>query len=261
MSRAVTISSSANPLVKDVRRAVERGELTAAGCCVAETFHLLDEALRSCGVERVLASESARAAVELRLEKHPGVPLTVLPDKLFRDISSTEASQGVAVLVKPRQWTMDDLFRGIPLVLVMDGIQDPGNAGSIVRAAEAFGATGVAFVRGSASPFNPKTLRASAGSLFRVPFVHGVYSAEIGMECVRREIVRYAAVPGAYRNNPDFSAPCALIVGSESHGVSDELRAGATAVSIPMKTVESLNAAVAAGILLYLASQGRNFAG
>ena len=80
-------------------------------------------------------------------------------------------------LVKPPVWTVDDLFRDRPLVVVLDGVQDPGNAGTIVRAAEAFGATGAVFLKGSVSPHNPKTLRASAGSLFRVPYVFGVDAA------------------------------------------------------------------------------------
>jgi len=258
MSRALTISSSANPLVKEVRRAVERGGLTSAGCCVGETFHLLDEALRSGVAEQVLASETARPAVEERLQTRCELSLTILPDKLFDSISSTETSQGVVVLVKPRAWSMDDVFEAIPLVLVLDAIQDPGNAGSMVRAAEAFGATGVVFARGSVSPFNPKTLRGSAGSLFRIPFVHGVRVSDIATECDRRGVQRFAAVAAGDWGDPDFRRPCALIIGSESHGVSEELAAGATAVSIPMRTIESLNAAVAAGILLYEAGRQRS---
>ncbi len=100
--------------------------------------------------------------------------VAVLPDALLQSISGTETSQGVMALVKPPEWKLEQLFRGRPLVVVLDGLQDPGNAGAIVRAAEAFGATGALFLKGAASPYNPKTLRASAGSLFRVPFLAGV---------------------------------------------------------------------------------------
>lgn len=262
MSRTVSISSPDNPLVKEVRRAIERGGLTAEGCAIAESFHLLDEALRSAQVEQVLVAESARPTVEERL-KGQGIPLAVLADKLFDSISATETSQGVAVLVKPPRWTMADVFGGpisppASLVVVLDAIQDPGNAGAIVRAAEAFGATGVVFVRGSVSPFNPKTLRGSAGSLFRVPFVSGVLTAEIAAECVRRGVERLAAVPRGEFRSADLAQPCALIIGSEGRGVSDELKAGATPVAIPTCGVESLNAAMAAGILLYEASRQRS---
>src|SRR5262249_61825713 len=88
--------------------------------------------------------------------------------------ASREARQGVIALVKPPAWTLDQLMRGRALVVVLDGIQDPGNAGAILRSAEAFGATGVAFLKGTVSPYNPKCLRASAGSVYRLPLAVGV---------------------------------------------------------------------------------------
>jgi len=87
-----------------------------------------------------------------------------VPDALFESIAGTESSQGVIALVAPPAWILEQLFRGRSLVMALDGVQDPGNAGAIVRAADAFGATGVMFMKGAVSPFNPKALRASAGS-------------------------------------------------------------------------------------------------
>src|ERR1700752_1562406 len=169
------IASHHNPLLKEIRKALHRGTLTDSGCAVAETFHLLDEALRSdCEVQAVLAAESALGAVERRLGGHNEVRLNSVADSLFEEIGSTETTQGVIALVKPPAWTLDRLLGLRAMVAVMDGLQDPGNAGTIVRAAEAFGATGAIFLKGSVSPYNSKTLRASAGSLFRLPFVHGV---------------------------------------------------------------------------------------
>jgi TrmH family RNA methyltransferase len=139
------------------------------------------------------------------------------------------------------------------MLAVLDGLQDPGNAGAVVRAAEAFGATGVLFVKGSAGPFHPKTLRASAGSVFRVPFLAGVPADEAAGMLRRLDI--YAAMPftGSERlaEDADFTRPCALVVGNEGRGVSEELRAVATSVAIPTMGVESLNASVAAAVLLY----------
>ena len=255
MPKVEKITSAANPLLKDVRRAIARGGLTDQGWCVAETFHLLDEALRSrCAVKAVLAAES----VELRGLLN-GVKVTRLPDALFRDLSSTETSQGVITLVEPPAWTFDQLFAGRPLVMVLDRVQDPGNAGAIIRAAEAFGATGALFLKGSVSPFNPKTLRASAGSLFRLPFLHSV-DPDVALQ---KPLDLYAAVParpGAPARLPsdvDFAAACGLIIGSEAHGVDARLRSAASDVSIPTVGVESLNAAVAAGVLLYEARRQR----
>src|SRR5207247_1254225 len=93
---------------------------------------------------------------------------------VIRKLADTESSQGVMTLAAPPAWKLEQIFCGQSLIAVLDGLQDPGNAGAIVRAAEAFGATGVLFTKGTVSPFNPKTLRASAGSLFRVPFVYGL---------------------------------------------------------------------------------------
>jgi TrmH family RNA methyltransferase len=265
MRKAERITSAANPLLKEVRRAIVRGGLTERGWCVAESFHLLEEALRSdCQVKLVLAAESARSAVEVRLRGLPGIRMAALPDALFQRLSGTETSQGVMALVQPPAWELEQLFRGCPLVVVLDGLQDPGNAGAIVRAAEAFGATGVLFVKGSASPHNPKTLRASAGSLFRVPCLHGVDAAAARAALEQNKLALYAGVParagGSVRPiaEVDFTGRCALIVGNEAHGVSEEFRSAARDVFIPTAGVESLNAAVAAGIMLYEARRQRS---
>src|SRR5689334_9039909 len=189
MAKPESIASAANPLLKDVRRAVARGGLTEGGLCVAESFHLLEEALRSdCEVKHVLAAETVLSAAEAHVHRLHGVKIAVLPDALFRSISGTETSQGVMALVRPPAWKLEQLFRGCPLVVVLDGLQDPGNAGTIARAAEAFGATGIVFLTGSVSPHNPKTLRASAGSLFRLPYVAG-----LEFEAARRDGIRIFA--------------------------------------------------------------------
>jgi TrmH family RNA methyltransferase len=265
MGRPETVTSTANPLLKDVRRAIARGSLTPEGWCVAETFHLLEEALRSeCEVKIVLAAESARAAAEEQVRGLNGVKIVVLPDALLQSVSDTETSQGVIALVTPPAWRWEQLFRGNALVVVLDGLQDPGNAGAIVRAAEAFGATGAIFLKGTVSPYNPKTLRASAGSLFRLPHLHGV-DAELARAALRQNgIELFAGVPasrnGAVRSvaSVDLTGKCGLIVGNEARGVDAELRAAAQEVSIPTVGVESLNAAMAAGIMLYEAQRQRS---
>ncbi len=256
-----TITSAANPLLKDIRRAIARGGLTRQGWCVAETVHLLEEALRSdCVVKMALAAESARGSVE-GLEA--GIRTAVLPDALFQDISGTETAQGVMALVEPPAWRPEQVLHGNTLVVVLDGLQDPGNAGAIVRAAEAFGATGAIFLKGTVSPYNPKTLRASAGSLFRLPVLHGL-DAAAALAALRENKVHLFAAVAAGRNgatrapaSADLTVNCGLIIGNEARGVSAELHAAAVEVSIPTVGVESLNAAVAAGILLYEARRQR----
>ena len=255
------LTSPANPLLKDVRKAISSGGLTERGYLLAETFHLLDEALRSgLDIKAILASESANAAVGARAAQLEGVRTVVVEDGVFAKLGSTESSQGVIALVKPPVWKLEQMFHRQSPLVVLDGVQDPGNAGSIVRAAEAFGATGVLFTKGTVSPYNPKTLRASAGSLFRVPFVSGLTASAVRAALQQREVEVFATVrhPGAkVAPGVDLRTRCALIIGSEAHGVSDALRAGATTLSIQTAWVESLNAAVAAGILLYEAERQR----
>jgi TrmH family RNA methyltransferase len=255
MPKAETITSAANPLLKDVRRAIARGGLTTEGLCVAETPHLLEEALRShCEVKVVLVSESAAARVRVPAR----LQLVTISDRLFQSVAATETSQGVIALVKLREWTLDEFFAGVPLIVVLDGVQDPGNAGTIVRAAEAFGATGTMFLKGSVSPHNPKALRASSGSLFRVPCVHGLDAAAARETLAQNRVRLFAGVKaGRPAAAVDLTAPCGLVIGSEARGVGAAWRAVSEEISIPTEGVESLNAALAAGILLYEARRQR----
>jgi TrmH family RNA methyltransferase len=254
------VTSAKNPLLLEVRRAGARGELTADGCAVAESFHLLEEAIRSdARISCVLAAASVKTMIEGHVRGLKRVRVVVVPDALFEEISSTETSQGVITLVKPPEWTMEQLFRGHPMVVVLDGIQDPGNAGTMVRTAEAFGATGVMFVKGSVSPWNPKALRASAGSLFRLPMARGVDPALARAALEQKRLDVYAADPRGAKSlaDVDLQRGFALVVGSEGKGVSAKLRGCAMDLRVPTVGVESLNAAMAAGVVLYEASRQR----
>ncbi|HOQ45362.1 MAG TPA: RNA methyltransferase [Bryobacteraceae bacterium] len=259
MARTEILTSRANPLLKDVRRAVARGDLTHDGYCVAEGFHLLEEALRSeCEVKAVLAAAPVRAAVESQVRGRD-LRVVVLEDGLFQTVSATETTQGVLTLVRPPAWRLDQLFRDPTLVVVLDGVQDPGNAGAIVRAAEAFGASGAMFLKGTVNPYNPKTVRASAGSLFRLPLVSGLDETTALAALQQRRLDIYAAMPRGKRDlqECDLTRPCAFIIGNEGRGIGERLRSAALDLRIPVTGVESLNAAMAAGILLYEARRQR----
>lgn len=249
--------------MKDVRRAIARGSVTEEGLAVAESFHLLEEALRSdCEIPEVFAAESVQDAVKSHVRGLKNTRLHVLPDDVFRSVSATETSQGVMALVRPPQWSVDQLFRGHALTLVLDGLQDPGNAGAILRAAEAFGATGVAFLKGTVSPYNPKCLRASAGSIFRVPVVAAIEPQLFLAAAEQRRIALFALMPRRAMDVQEarLDEKCAIVVGSEGRGVSELLRDKATPVRIPTVGVESLNAALAAGIALFAARSQRSAA-
>lgn len=252
--------SESNPLLKDVRRAGARGSVTSDGLAVAEGFHLLEEALRSrCEIPAVIAAESAQAVVSKHLGGLKRTRVAAVSDKTFERLATTDSPQGVIALVRPPHWTLEHLVRGKPLVVVLDGVQDPGNAGSMVRAAEAFGATGAAFLKGSVNPYNPKCLRASAGSMFRLPVLAGLEHSLLAAALKQKEVSLYAALPRATRTlgQADFTGPCAMVIGSEGRGVTPALAKSAIPIRIPTCGVESLNAAVAAGILLYEAQRQR----
>jgi TrmH family RNA methyltransferase len=256
MSRVESITSAANPLVKELRRAIGRGSLTEDGLFIAESSHLLEEALRSgCEIPVVLVAESVESRLN-RAGPTSSLPrIVILPDALFQTITTTETSQGVIALVRPPKWTLDQVFALKSLVVVLDGIQDPGNVGSILRSAEAFGATGAIFVKGTVGPQHPKTLRAAAGSLFRVPYVTGLDAPSVCALLRKERVVVYAAMPYTgsehLAEDVDLRRRCALIIGGEGHGIGKELHEMAEYVAIPTVGVESLNAAVAAAVLLY----------
>jgi len=253
------------------RRAREPGDELAG----VEGARLVETALRS-GVEvtAVLVSDSGTRHLARLLEWiPPAARLLRTSDRLFAHAAATEAPQGIAALVRPRTATFDDLVRGLPLVLVMAGVQDPGNVGALVRTAEAFGASGAAACSagglGTANPFGPKALRASAGTALRLPILRGV-AAPILLVQLRVAGVRvYAACPDAGQAKApweaDWCGPSALLVGNEGAGLPPELARSADAmVRIPQVTApdaeaatDSLNAAVAGGILLYEAARQR----
>jgi TrmH family RNA methyltransferase len=255
-----TLISEKNPLVKQVRRAVSRGALTEDGFAVAESFHLLEEALASdCEIHSVIVAESVKTTVSSHVRGLKRTRVVVVADGVFAQLASTETTQGVIALVRPPVWTLDQLLRGRALVIVLDGLQDPGNAGAILRAAEAFGSTGVAFLKGAVSPYNPKCLRASAGSVFRLPIAISVDENLLLAALDQKRVALYAATPRATKlvSAVNLSARCAIIIGGEGRGVNPALEARATGLRIPTSGVESLNAAVAAGVLLYEARRQR----
>lgn len=228
---------------------------------MAEGFHLVEEALRSGRpIRRLLVAASAVSRLEEHIRRPERPPLTVVADRLFEQIASTQTTQGVIALVEPAQWRAEDLFRGCPLIVVLDGIQDPGNAGAILRAAEAFRATGALLLKGTAGAAHPKTLRAAAGSSFRLPWLEEVGVPEARALLAERGLILYAADARAETSleEADFRPPCAIVFGSEGRGVRPELASQARGVKIPTSGVESLNVAIAAGIVLYEAHRQRH---
>ena len=260
-----------NALVKELRQAFAWAEPTADGFCAVEGARILGEAIRS-GLKfhAVFFRESAQNVAE-RLLPQIGthVETLLLPDKLFNASVPSEAPQGVAALVQVKQVSPEDVLERLQLgpIVVVVGLQDPGNLGTILRSAEAFGSAGVVLGEGTVSPFNSKVIRASAGSIFRLPVV--IAKSAGGMEKIcatmRSAEVRLIATSshkGAALDQANLTGPVAIFVGSEGSGLSRELLAQVDElVTIPHATqVESLNAGVAGSLVLYEAARQRRSA-
>jgi TrmH family RNA methyltransferase len=243
-----------HPLLKSIRKAAQRGARTDDGFAVAEGFHLYNEALRSrTPIGAILATEQAAQKLD------PTVPCHLIDEATLAQISSVENSQGLITLLTLNEQPLPRIFDGPTLAIALDGIQDPGNAGAIVRSAEAFGATGVVFLKGSTNPWNPKALRASAGSLLRLPFALADWDTFLA-EVESRRLPLYSAHPRAEKRIDEvpLNNPAAILIGNEGRGVPADHSRHATPVRIPTENVESLNAALAAGILLYEARRQRS---
>src|SRR5271170_3035566 len=256
------ISSRTNARVKQLRAAFQGHARLSGGMVAIEGDHLLEEALRS-GTVLKTAFVSERREVPKIVPR--GVEVLRLTEELFGSVVETQSPQGVAALMVPPVFVLDDVMGAsgaAPLILIAVGLQDPGNLGTLVRSAEAFGATGVLTTPGTVSAWNQKALRASVGSVFRVPVV-GVGASEL--EEVKGRGVRLIAAVGAESEGVvtaqelNFMGACAVMIGNEGAGLDAEwLEMSDARVTIPCPgDVESLNAAVAGSLLLYEASRQR----
>ena len=253
------LTSTHNPFLQEVRRAVRSGQLTSDGLIVIEGPHLIAELSNSAWrLERILLSTAVRGRYT-ELLKNAAVEVVEVSSGIFDSVAGTQTTQGLLALAKPRQWRWQDLTRETPLVVVLDGIQDPGNAGNIARSAEAFGASGVVFSEGCPRLSNGKLLRSAAGSLFRLPYQEAVARDTI-ISTLRHAGIRsyvLTAGGGTPLSKVDLRSGCALVIGNEGSGISTEFLTVSQAVSVPTTAVESLNAAVAGSIVLFEAARQR----
>lgn len=260
-----------NPLVKELRQAFSRAELTESGDCAVEGLRIVEEAIRSgLRFSAVFFRESAQALVERLLPQIGAqVETLLLPDKLFDSLVPTESPQGVAALLRLKEFSLDDLIERLQLgpIVVLAGLQDPGNLGTILRSSEAFESAGVVLGEGTVSPFNSKVVRGSAGSVFRLPIVHGRGRAPVKLEDASNKLrakgVRLLATSshkGTSLDQVDLKGPTAIFFGNEGSGLGRDVMSGMDEfICIPhAQQVESLNAGVAASIVLYEAARQKS---
>lgn len=256
-----------NPLVKEVRQAFARGELTDDGHCAIEGLRIVEEAIRSgLRFRAVLFKESGQNVAERLLPQIGShVETLLLPDSLFDSVVPSETPQGVAALVRLKEFSLDDILERLQVgpVIVLIGLQDPGNLGTILRSAEAFGSAGLILGEGTVSPLNAKVIRASAGSIFRLPVVSAKNSIEGVLASLRKHEARLIATSshkGTAIDQARLTGPSAIFIGNEGSGLPKNLMSQMDElVAIPHATqVESLNAGVAASIVLYEAARQKS---
>ena len=261
-----------NAVLKELRQAFTRTERTEHGDCAIEGVRIVEEAIRSgLRFRAVFFRESSLSHAERILPQIGAhVETLLIPDRLFDATVPSETPQGIAALVRLKEFSLDDVLERLQVgpIVVVAGLQDPGNMGTILRSAEAFGSAGVVLGEGTVSPFNSKVIRASAGSIFRLPVV--VTKTVGGMESVsqtiRARVVRMIATSshkGTPLDQAKLTGPAAIFIGAEGSGVSRSLLAQLDeTIAIPHSPqVESLNAGVAASIVLYEAARQRRLAG
>jgi TrmH family RNA methyltransferase len=263
-SRLRRVDSRQNAHVKDLRRGFAEAAPNDRGEVAVEGMHLIEEAVRSgLKLSTVFFSESARERAHRlvpQLSSHTEVLL--LPDSVFASAVPTETPQGVAALVRVKAEEVATILKTLPVLLMITaGLQDPGNLGTIARSAEAFGVTGLLLGERSVSPWNWKALRASAGSLFRLP--HAKVELATALGAVKSRGIRVLATSshkGRLISEVDLRVPIAFVIGNEGAGIPKEILAEADEiVAIPQTPkVESLNAGIASSILLYEAARQRS---
>lgn len=264
-ARLRPVSSRQNALVKELRKSFSQSGLTQEGLVAIEGVRILEEAIRSgLRLQAVFFSEGGRTHAERLLPQISShTEAILLPDAVFQSAVDTETPQGVAALVKPRIFRLEEILQGADeslLIIGLAGVQDPGNVGTVIRSAEAFFARAVLLGEKTASHFNAKVVRASAGSVFREPIMR--VSLLEAVSTLKERGVRVVAT-SSHKGKPaaeiDLTGPLVLLIGNEGAGLPPAVAALADElVTIPHSPrVESLNAGIAASILLYEAGRQR----
>ncbi len=261
------ITSTANKKVKELAELSVKAKARAeTGLFLAEGRKLFMEAPPE-QIESVYVEENAyRGADTAMREKLDRVSFELVSGEVFRKISDTMTPQGIMTVVRQKKYETHALLNKTDgraaMLLILENIQDPGNLGTMLRTAEGAGASGVIMTRDTVDIYSPKTIRSTMGSVYRVPFAVTEDLPGTLAELRAAEVCIYAAaLAGGARvyDEPDYRKPCAFLIGNEGNGLRAETVAQADSrIIIPMKgCVESLNAAMAAGILLYEAARQR----
>lgn len=259
------ITSSSSAKLKKIRQLNTKAKARReTGCFVLEGRKLFEETpaalRRAVFMAESFAEENPRMIKELEAG---GCEADIVGDRLFASVCDTKTPQGILTIAAFPEWTRDDLLSGdgAPLLMVLENVQDPGNVGTIVRTGEGAGVTGIILGDGCADIFSPKVIRATMGSVFRVPTMRTADLAGT-LRWLSGQGIRSYAAHLRGRNEytvENYETGTAFLIGNEGNGLSPELTAAADClIRIPMEgKVESLNASVAASLLMYEARRQR----
>jgi len=257
------IRSRTNPLVKRLRALKERS--AGGGLALLEGFTLVEEAL-SAGIEVVeaavtpAAEAAARGRALVQRLTASRIAVRRMDASVLAVISEVETSQGLIALARRPSFDEEALYAGRPLIVVAAGLQNPGNVGAVLRAAEAAGATGAYLTAGTADPLSWKALRGAMGSTFRIAVARSLLADAIAAaKLAGAHVIATTASDGVAADEADLSQSVLLLVGNEGAGLGDAVIAQSDVrIRIPMRRgVNSLNVAVTAALLLYEARRQR----
>lgn len=255
------ITSTGNPQIKELvqlqKKSKSRNERKVF---IVEGIKMFLEAPKD-RIEKVYISETLynKKKKELNLEK---LKVEILSDKVFSHVSDTKTPQGILCIVRQIVTTLEEILQQEnPHLMILDNLQDPGNMGTIIRTAEGAGVTGVIMSKESVDIYNPKTIRSTMGSVYRMPFLYVEELQELLQKLKEKGVKTYAAhLHGKnFYDEEDYRTGCAFLIGNEGNGLREEIAEKADIwVKIPMYgQVESLNAAIAASVLMFEASRQR----
>ncbi len=262
------ITSPQNQLVKTAAALRQKKYRDELGLFAVEGVRLAEELVAAGWPAEIClftaaAAQNKRAARIIDSLAGARCRLAQVPDALYAKITDTQEPQGLMLIAPARQPAVAAVTAGPrpPLIAVLDGISDPGNAGAVIRTADAVGCSGVVLLKGCVDLYAGKTVRATMGSLFHLPVVAGITDEKLAavLAAAAIPLVATAADGATDYTAADFSGPVAIVFGSEARGVGDRLLARAAArIAIPIYgRAESLNVATAAAVILYEAARQR----
>ena len=258
------ITSTSNPRIKRLVQLRNKAKYREAeDVFIIEGSRMFLELPKDLVREIYITEEALRKKEIRRYLDELSCPYEVVSGEVFTRISDTVTPQGILAVVKRMKYDLEDIIIGrTPMLLMVEDIQDPGNLGTMFRTAEAAGVNGIIMSRDTVDIYNPKTIRSTMGSVFRVPFIYADSLKNIINDLKHRDISVYAAALHHSLNytEADYSEGCAILIGNEGSGLRQEtLKSASAAVTIPMTgSVESLNAAVSASVILYEAVRQRS---